>query len=50
MRRRSWFFTGWFLAKHGDNIFDRYYIELVVGLKIDRDGVFGVEDNLVILP
>ena len=46
---------GWFLrwrgllAKDCHDVFDRYDIELVIGLKIHGDSVFGVKDNFVVL-
>lgn len=36
-------------AKHRDDVFDGHDVELVIGLKIDRDSIFWVEDNLIVL-
>ena len=46
--------TGFFawarlLAKHRDDVFDGNDVQLVVGFKVDGNGVFRVEDNLVVL-
>ena len=37
-------------AEDGDDVFDRHHEELVVGLEIDGDRVFRVEQDLVVLP
>lgn len=41
--------AGFFLAKNGNYIFDRNNKKLVVGLEVDRNGVLGMEEHLVIL-
>jgi len=46
----GWFLRGrGLLAKDCHDVFDRYDIELVIGLKIHGDSVFGVKDNFVVL-
>lgn len=40
---------GWFCPENRDDIFGRYDKQLVIGFKIHRDGIFGVEEDLVIL-
>ena len=37
------------LAKHSHDVFDWNDVKLVVGLKVHWNGVFGVENNLVVL-
>ncbi len=46
--------TGFFawtrlLAKHRDDVLDGNHVKLVVGFKVHGNGVFGVEDDLVVL-
>lgn len=45
------FFDRWlrFAANHGNNVLDGDDKELVVGFEIDRNGVFWMEDDFVIL-
>lgn len=39
-----------FGAEDGDDVFDWDHEELVIWFEVDRDGIFGVEENLVVLP
>ncbi len=44
------FFGGLLFAKYGNDIFNGNDKELIVGLKVDRNGIFGMEKYLVVLP